>query len=106
MPRSMAIEYACSGPMLRGSLDRTKGDPAWDLRKTEPYCGYETYQFNAVVPPFDAAPPEAVIGDSWHRYYVRMIEVVESIKIIEQALDRYPTAAGAHRIEMPKHLPP
>ena len=45
--------------MLRGSLDRRKGDTPWDLRKIEPYCGYETYQFDAVIPPFDMAPPEA-----------------------------------------------
>ena len=39
--------------MLRGSLDRRLGDPDWDLRRIEPYCGYETYDFNVVVPPFD-----------------------------------------------------
>ena len=37
-----------------------------------------------IIPPFSAAPPDAVIGDCWHRYYVRMLEVVESIKLIEQ----------------------
>ena len=44
--------------MLRGSLDRTKGDPDWDLRKIEPYCGYENYDFKAIIPPFPegAAP--------------------------------------------------
>src|SRR3954452_19685664 len=52
MSKEMALSYGCSGPMLRGSLDRTKGDVAWDLRKTEPYCGYENYQFKVVVPPF------------------------------------------------------
>ena len=30
-----------------------KGDPDWDLRKIEPYCGYETYDFKAIMPPFD-----------------------------------------------------
>ncbi len=105
MGKPMALSHGCSGPMLRGSLDRRLGDPDWDLRKLEPYCGYEKYDFQVPIPPFDAAPPEAVIGDCWHRYYVRMIEVVESIKIIEQALGRYPNAAGSHRIEPPKHLP-
>jgi NADH-quinone oxidoreductase subunit D len=104
-PKQMASDYACSGPMMRGSLDRTKGDPDWDLRKIEPYCDYDKYDFKAVLPPFDMAPPEAVIGDCWHRYMVRMLEVVESIKIIRQGLDRYKTAAGSHRIELPKHLP-
>ncbi len=99
--------------MLRGSLDRTQGDPAWDLRKTEPYCGYETYDFKAIIPPFTddyygvpyRTPKGAVLGDCWHRFYVRMLEVIESIKLVEQGLQRYPTAQGAHRIEPPKHLP-
>ncbi len=105
LSKEQALTYGCTGPMLRGSLDTTKGDPAWDLRKIEPYCGYDSYQFNAVVPPFKEAPPEAVIGDAWHRFYVRMVEIVESIKIIEQGLERYPTAEGSHRIEPPRHLP-
>src|SRR5262249_12099320 len=50
-------------------------------------------------------PRDAVIGDCWHRFFVRMVEVVESIKIVEQALKRYATAQGSHRIEPPKHLP-
>jgi NADH-quinone oxidoreductase subunit D len=105
LTREEALAYGCSGPMLRGSLDARNGDPAWDLRKIEPYCDYENYDFHAIIPPFDVTPPTAVIGDSWHRYYVRMLEVVESIKIIRQGLDRYPTAQGSHRIELPKHLP-
>ncbi len=102
--KELAIEHACSGPMLRGSLDARKNDTAWDLRKIEPYSDYDKYDFKAVIPPFDMAPPEAVVGDCWHRYMVRMLEVVESIKILRQALDRYPKAAGSHRVEVPKHL--
>jgi NADH-quinone oxidoreductase subunit D len=110
LSREVALSYGCTGPMLRGSLDRRRGDLDWDLRRTEPYCGYETYDFNVVVPPFDdrwgwQAPQGAVIGDAWHRFMVRMLELVESIRLCEQALDRYPTAQGAHRIEMPRHLP-
>ncbi|MGH9675683.1 MAG: NADH-quinone oxidoreductase subunit D [Candidatus Acidiferrum sp.] len=103
--RDRALTYGCTGPMLRGSLDRTKGDPDWDLRKIEPYCGYEQYEFKAIIPPFAEKPPRTVIGDCWHRFYVRMLEVLESIKLVEQGLRRYPTAQGSHRIEMPKHLP-
>src|SRR5260370_6247124 len=89
LPKALALAHGCSGPMLRGSLDRTKGDPDWDLRKLEKYSGYGNYQFNAVIPPFEQAPPETVIGDCWHRYMVRMVEVVESIKSVRQRLDRY-----------------
>jgi NADH-quinone oxidoreductase subunit D len=105
MSKDQALSYGCSGPMLRGSLDRSQGDPDWDLRKIEPYCGYEQYDFKAVVPPFAEMPATAVIGDCWHRFFVRMVEIIESIKIIEQGLRRYPTAKGSHRIEPPRHLP-
>ena len=53
MSKELALTYGCTGPMLRGSLDRTDGDPDWDLRKIEPYCGYESYDFKAIIPPFD-----------------------------------------------------
>src|SRR5712691_2462732 len=67
LPKDMALSYGCTGPMLRGSLNRDAGDPVWDLRKTEPYCGYQQYDFQAIVPPFpDWKPAEAVIGDAWH----------------------------------------
>jgi NADH-quinone oxidoreductase subunit D len=89
LPKDLAISYGCTGPMLRGSLDTSRGDPEWDLRRIEPYCGYETYDFKVIVPPFDKKPPEAVIGDCWHRFYVRMLELWESIKIVEQGLVRY-----------------
>jgi NADH-quinone oxidoreductase subunit D len=89
MSKEMALDYGCTGPMLRGSLDRTKGDPDWDLRKTEPYSGYEQYTFEVPLPPYDRTPNGAVIGDCWHRFYVRMLEVVQSIRICKQALDKY-----------------
>jgi NADH-quinone oxidoreductase subunit D len=113
LTKELALSHGCTGPMLRGSLSRRAGDPDWDLRKLEPYCGYEQYNFRVATPPFDdwdvekrtwAPPPEAVLGDAWHRFMVRMLEVVESIKIVRQGLDRYQTAQGAHRIELPKHL--
>jgi NADH-quinone oxidoreductase subunit D len=105
MSKEMALSYGCTGPVLRGSLDASQGDRAWDLRKVEPYCGYETYNFKAIIPPFPEKPFDAVLGDSWHRFYVRMLEVVESVKLVEQGLRRYATAQGSHRIEPPRHLP-
>jgi NADH-quinone oxidoreductase subunit D len=89
LSKEMALSYGVTGPMLRASLDRTRGDPDWDLRKTEPYSGYEQYTFDVPLPPYEAAPPGAVIGDCWHRFYVRMREVVESVRIVEQAIDKY-----------------
>ncbi|MCO5994536.1 NADH-quinone oxidoreductase subunit D [Actinoallomurus rhizosphaericola] len=62
-----------TGPVLRAA-----GLP-WDLRKTQPYCGYETYEFD--VPTVDTC-------DVYGRYLVRMAEMEESLKIIEQCLDR------------------
>jgi len=106
MSKELALSYACSGPHLRGSLDASKGDPAWDIRKIEPYCGYETYDFKAIIPPFPEAPVGAVLGDCWHRFYVRMLEVIESVKLVNQGLKKYATAQGSHRIEPPRHLTP
>ncbi|MGH9803093.1 MAG: NADH dehydrogenase (quinone) subunit D, partial [Blastocatellia bacterium] len=68
-----AINWALSGPSIRGS------GLNWDIRKSEPYSGYETYDFN--VPVYDG-------GDVWSRYLVRMDEFHESWKICCQALER------------------
>jgi NADH-quinone oxidoreductase subunit D len=62
-----------TGPMLRSA-----GLP-WDLRKSQPYCGYETYDFD--VPVTDTC-------DTYGRYLLRMAEIDESLKIIEQCVDR------------------
>src|SRR5438477_5037263 len=58
--RDLALSYGCTGPMLRGSLNRTQGDPDWDIRRTEPYSGYEQYDFRVIIPPFAEAPTGAV----------------------------------------------
>ena len=89
LSKERALSYGCTGPVLRASLNRTQGDPDWDLRKTEPYSGYEQYTFDVPIPPFEQAPADAVIGDCWHRFYVRMLEVVQSIRIAEQAIAKY-----------------
>jgi NADH-quinone oxidoreductase subunit D len=68
-----------TGPMLRAT-----GLP-WDLRKSQPYLGYETYDFN--VPTQDTC-------DTYGRYIVRMLEIEESLRIIKQVLDRLADRAG------------
>src|ERR687894_1250493 len=68
-----AIDWGLTGPSLRGS-----GVPL-DIRRANPYCGYETYEFEV---------PVEQSGDVWARYMVRMREMTESNKIIRQCLDR------------------
>lgn len=68
-----AINWALSGPTIRGS------GVNWDIRKAEPYSGYDTYDFQ--VPVYDTC-------DVWARYLVRMDEMEESWKIGNQALER------------------
>ena len=126
LSKEMALSYGCTGPVLRASLNKTNGDPDWDLRKLEPYCGYESYEFDVPTPPFDGTPRGAIIGDCWHRFCVRMREVVQSIRLVEQALDRYESLQAewqsldpehpdkakkyrekyAHRVEPPRHVLP
>jgi NADH-quinone oxidoreductase subunit D len=70
-----AIAYGASGPMLRAS------GMAWDIRKREPYCGYENYSFDV---------PVETGCDVYSRYLVRVAEMRESNKILKQTLDRLP----------------
>ena len=108
LTREMAISYGCTGPVLRGSgVDhdlRRDGEPIYTRM-------YEGYKYKIPVAPFDAAfgktPKEVVLGDNWCRFFVRMMEVAQSIEIVRQALDRYPTAKGEFRVpfKMNQKLP-
>jgi NADH-quinone oxidoreductase subunit D len=75
LPAEDALALACTGPVLRGS------GVALDIRKANPYCGYEQYDF---------AVPTGSVGDCYDRYLVRVAEMRESVKICRQALDRLP----------------
>jgi NADH-quinone oxidoreductase subunit D len=81
--------YAITGPTLRAAgVD-------WDLRKAFPYSGIETYEFDV---------PVGERGDVYDRYRVRIDEMVESMKIVEQAMDRMPK--GDYRVDDRKITPP
>ena len=85
LARTKGIAYldlrGCMSLGVTGPILRATGLP-WDLRKSQPYCGYETYDFD--VPTQDTC-------DVYGRYLVRMAEVDESLKIIGQCLDRLTT---------------
>jgi NADH-quinone oxidoreductase subunit D len=98
LSREQAISYGCSGPVLRGS------GVNWDLRRDAPYLPYHEFDWKVIAAPFADAPPEAVVGDCWNRFYVRMLEVDESVKLVRQALDKYESAEGSHRAELPRTL--
>jgi NADH-quinone oxidoreductase subunit D len=87
----------CLALGITGPLLRAAGLP-WDMRKTEPYLGYETFDFE--VPTHDG-------GDSWSRFVVRVAEMHESLKIVEQVLDRLepgPTMIDDPKIAWPAKL--
>src|SRR5262249_42537003 len=96
----MAIDYGCTGPVLRGSgVDQHLRRPGKEWY-TDMYDGYPfevSAQKTAPYPRAQNYPPvpaTAVLGDCWHRFYVRMLEVVQSVDIVRQAIDRYSTATG------------
>jgi NADH-quinone oxidoreductase subunit D len=98
MPAEMAIDYGCTGPVLRGSgvnIDlRRDGAPIYTRM-------YEGYEYDVCVAPFanfPYVPPEVVLGDNWCRFFVRMLEVAQSIRLVRQSLDKYPTAEGTYRV--------
>jgi NADH-quinone oxidoreductase subunit D len=75
VPQERLRSLGVSGPLMRAT-----GDP-WDLRKTMPYCSYEDFDFKI---------PVGTVGDHYDRYRVRVAEMRESLKIIEQAVDGMP----------------
>ena len=84
-----AIQWGLSGPALRAA-----GVP-WDIRKSNPYSGYERYDFEL---------PLGENGDTFDRYIVRIREMRESVRIVEQALDSLPD--GPFRSDNRKFVPP
>ncbi len=78
MDEQMCYAYGATGPVLRGAGVK------WDLRKVAPYSLYGELDFDVPVGDGDR---DAMIGDCYSRYIVRMKEMTESVKIIRQILD-------------------
>lgn len=85
VPLNDLLDWGVTGPMIRGA-----GVP-WDIRKDEPYCGYEKYDFRV---------PTLTENDVWSRYRVRMEEMRQSAKIVKQALEGMP--AGPWQLDIPR----
>lgn len=82
-------ELGVTGPVLRAA------GVAWDLRKAQPYSGYEQYEFDI---------PTRQNGDTFDRYMVRIEEMRQSIRIIQQAVERIPD--GPIMAKVPKVIKP
>ena len=87
----MCRKYGATGPVIRGS------GIAYDVRKVEPYSVYPQFEFKIPVYPE---------GDSMARYLVRMDEMEQSLRIIEQALDRLPAGPFMGKVPRVLKVPP
>lgn len=89
LSRETALDVGLTGPSARASgVDH-------DFRRDRPYSGYEDYDFE--VPVFE-------VGDAYHRFMIRMLEMEQSLRIVEQALDRLepgPIRDPDRRISLP-----
>lgn len=89
LPRDKAINASASGPVLRASGVK------WDIRKADPYSVYDRFDFEI---------PVGSVGDIYDRYWVRIQEMRQSVRIIEQALEQLP--GGEVRSKVPHLLRP
>ena len=84
-----ALALSATGPLLRST------GYAWDLRRDEPYLAYDQVDFDVIV---------GTYGDSYDRYAIRLNEIRESIRIVEQILERMP--GGDYLVQDKKVTPP
>ncbi|HXG62771.1 MAG TPA: NADH-quinone oxidoreductase subunit D [Planctomycetota bacterium] len=85
IPAAMAVDYGLTGPNLRASgVD-------YDVRKAMPYSGYDKFQFKTCL----GSDKVGVLGDCWNRYWVRIEEMIESCKIVRQAMEGLPAGKVA-----------
>jgi NADH-quinone oxidoreductase subunit D len=101
MKRTVGVAYldlpGCTSLGVTGPVLRSTGLP-WDLRKTQPYCGYENYDFDVVT---------ADSCDVYGRFLIRIYEMEQSLRIIEQALDKLkpgPVMVADKKIAWPAQL--
>ncbi len=94
LPKDVAINYAVSGPQLRGS------GVNWDLRRDDPYSLYHKFEWEPQVGKGEVG----TVGDCWNRHIVRMREMEQSVNIIEQALAGLPS--GDVHAAIPKRVRP
>jgi NADH-quinone oxidoreductase subunit D len=92
--REQAVDYGLVGPNLRGSgMD-------WDLRRDVPYGAYADFKFEVPV----GRGFKGTVGDAFDRYYVRVLEMAESAKIVRQALEKIPD--GEVMAKVPRKIKP
>jgi len=90
--RQQGIDYALSGPMIRGS------GVAMDLRRDEPYSIYSEIDFDVIV----GRGQVGTLGDCWDRYWVKMAEMRECCRIIRQCMKMMPD--GLFRAKVPRNF--
>jgi NADH-quinone oxidoreductase subunit D len=94
IPRELAIDYGLSGPNLRGSgVD-------WDVRRDLPYGAYPDFAFDVPV----GRGWAGTVGDCFDRYYVRVLEMGQSSRIVRQALEKMPD--GEYMAKVPRKIKP
>jgi len=89
LPRDLAINSSAAGPVLRASGVK------WDIRKADPYSVYDRFDFEV---------PIGEVGDNYDRYRVRIMEMHQSLRILEQAMKQFP--AGEANAKVPQFLRP
>ena len=90
--KAQCIGYALTGPMIRGS-----GIPL-DLRKDEPYSIYDKLEFDVCV----GTGEKGTLGDCWDRYFVKMQEMAQCVRIIRQCIQQMPE--GPYRAKLPRAM--
>ncbi len=96
LPADVGINFGISGPVIRGS-----GVP-YDIRRTEPYLLYDKFDFDVIV----GDNQIGVLGDCYNRNMVRMKEMEESCKIVEQIIAQFPDESSDVRALCPRRVKP